>query len=195
MKNNDKKIQISLIIFGSLLIFFTYFFYPKINEKKFLKNEINTAKPLEITKEQVNVFKNVTYEGFYNIINPFTIESDDAYILNDEPEIIYMKEMIVTIYMSNGSVVNIRSDKGSYNKVTYDCFFEDNVVASSEETIVYSDNLDMLASEDLVRAYNNVLLTSEKNSLRADNVDYDFENKLYQISMYNNKRVKIKIIE
>ena len=195
MKNNDKKIQISLIIFGSLLIFFTYFFYPKINEKKFLKNEINTAKPLKITKEQVNVFKNVTYEGFYNIINPFTIESDDAYILNDEPEIIYMKEMIVTIYMSNGSVVNIRSDKGSYNKVTYDCFFEDNVVASSEETIVYSDNLDMLASEDLVRAYNNVLLTSEKNSLRADNVDYDFENKLYQISMYNNKRVKIKIIE
>ena len=195
MKSNDKKIQISLIIFGSLLIFFTYFFYPKINEKKFLKDEINPVETLEITKDQVNVFENVTYEGFYNIINPFTIKSDDAYILNDEPEIIYMKEMNVTMYMNDGSIVNIRSDKGRYNKITYDCFFEDNVVASSEDAVVYSDNLDMLASEDLVRAYNNVLLTSEKNSLRADNVDYDFENKLYQISMYNNKRVKIKIIE
>jgi|TARA_B110000438_G_scaffold299106_1_gene348639 lipopolysaccharide export system protein LptA len=195
MKSNDKKIQISLIIFGSLLIFFTYFFYPKINEKKFLKDEINPVETLEITKDQVNVFENVTYEGFYNIINPFTIKSDDAYILNDEPEIIYMKEMNVTMYMNDGSIVNIRSDKGRYNKITYDCFFEDNVVASSEDAVVYSDNLDMLASEDLVRAYNNVLLTSEKNSLRADNVDYDFEKKLYQISMYNDKQVKIKIIE
>ena len=194
MKSNDKKIQISLIIFGSLLIFFTYFFYPKINEKKFLKDEINPVETLEITKDQVNVFENVTYEGFYNIINPFTIKSDDAYILNDEPEIIYMKEMNVTMYMNDGSIVNIRSDKGRYNKITYDCFFEDNVVASSEDAVVYSDNLDMLASEDLVRAYNNVLLTSEKNSLRADNVDYDFEKKLYQISMYNDKQVKIKII-
>jgi lipopolysaccharide export system protein LptA len=195
MKNNDKKIQIGLIIFGSLLIFFTYFFYPKITEKKYLKNESNTKEPLKITKEQTNVFENVSYEGFYNVINPFTINSDNAYILQDDPEIVYMQEMHVVIYMNSGSVVNIRSDKGNYNKVTYDCFFEDNVKASNEETVVYSDNLDLLASEDMIRIYNNVLLTDEKSSLKADNINYDFEKKIYKISMYSDQQVKIKIIE
>tara|TARA_B100000686_G_C16758604_1_gene957216 strand:+ start:974 stop:1558 length:585 start_codon:yes stop_codon:yes gene_type:complete len=193
--NKNKKIQIALIIFGSLLIFSTYFFYPKISEKKFLKNEINIKEPLKITTEQSNVFENVSYEGFYNVINPFTINSDNAYILEEEPEIVYMKEMHVKIYMNNGTIINIRSDKGRYNKVTYDCFFEDNVVASDEETTVYADNLDLLASEDLVSVYNNVLLTNEKSTLKADKVDYDFERKYYQISMYTDKKVKIKIIE
>jgi len=104
-----------------------------------------------------------------------------------------MKEMHVKIHMNNGSIINIRSDKGSYNKVTYDCFFEDNVVASDEETTVYADNSDLLASEDLVSVYNNVLLTSEKSTLKADKVDYDFEKKYYQISMFKNEKVKIKI--
>ena len=195
MKSNDKKIQITLIIFGSLLIFFTYFFYPKVTEKKFLKNEINTKESLKITEEQTNVLENVSYEGFYNVINPFTINSDNAYIIDDEPEIVYMQEMQVIIYMNDGSIVNIQSDKGNYNKITYDCFFEDNVVATHEETVVYSDNLDLLSSEDLVRVYNNVLLTDKKSSLRADNIDYDFEKKLYQISRYSDKQVKIKIVE
>ncbi len=100
--NNNKKIQISLIIFGSLLIFSTYFFYPKINEKKFLKNETNIKEPLKITDEQSNVFENVSYEGFYNIINPFTVNSDNAYILEEDPSIVYMKEMHVKIHMNNG---------------------------------------------------------------------------------------------
>jgi len=195
MKTYDKKIQITLIIFGILLIFFTYFFYPKITEKKFLKNRINTRDSLKITKEQTNVFANVSYEGFYNIINPFTINSSNAYILDDEPEIVYMKKMHVIIYMNNGSIVDIRSDKGNYNKITYDCFFEDNVVATHEGTSAQSDNLDLLASEDIVRVYNNVLLTDEKSSLRADNVDYNFEEKIYQISMYTDKQIKIKITE
>ena len=97
--------------------------------------------------------------------------------------------------MNNGSIVDIRSDKGNYNKITYDCFFEDSVVATHEGTTVQSDNLDLLASEDIVRVYNNVLLTDEKSSLRADNVDYNFEEKFYQISMYTDKQIKIKISE
>ena len=47
----------------------------------------------------------------------------------------------------------------------------------------------------MVSVYNNVLLTNEKSTLKADKVDYDFENKYYQISMYTDKKVKIKIIE
>ena len=43
--------------------------------------------------------------------------------------------------------------------------------------------------------YNNVFLTNDDGSLRADKVYYDFETKHYQISMFSDKKVKIKLIK
>ena len=39
MRKSD-KIQVTLLFFGLLLILGTYFFYPKINENKVMKEEI-----------------------------------------------------------------------------------------------------------------------------------------------------------
>jgi lipopolysaccharide export system protein LptA len=70
-----------------------------------------------------------------------------------------------------------------------------NVVGRDGETIITSENLDLLASEDIAIIYNNVRLNSNKNSLQADKVEYDFETKFYRISMFDDTRVKIKLIE
>jgi len=69
------------------------------------------------------------------------------------------------------------------------------VVGRDGETIITSENLDLLASEDMATIYNNVRLNSNKNSLQADKVEYDFETKFYRISMFDDTRVKIKLIE
>jgi hypothetical protein len=195
MSSNKKKVQIALLLFGFILIFFTYFFYPKITQKKSLQVNTEIKKPLKIEEEQSNVFESVSYEGFYNVINPFTLKSENAYILDEDSNIVYMKKMHVTIYMNNGSVVNIVSDKGTYNKTTYDCYFVNNVKASDGETLVYADNLDLLASNDSASVYNNVVINSNKSSLRADQINYNFEEKNYHISMYDDKQIEIKIIE
>jgi lipopolysaccharide assembly outer membrane protein LptD (OstA) len=195
MSNNKKKIQITLLLFGFFLIFSTYFFYPKITKKEILQTKTKIEKNLKIEEEQSNVFENVSYEGFYNAINPFTIQSENAYILDENPNIVYMKKMNVKIYMNDGSVVDIKSDKGRYNKTTYDCYFINNVKASDGETIIYSDNLDLLASEDLASVYNNVVINNDKSSLKADQINYNFEEKNYKISMYGDKQIKVKIIE
>lgn len=195
MSSNKKKVQIALLLFGFILIFSTYFFYPKITQKESLQVNTEIKKPLKIKEEQSNVFESVSYEGFYNVINPFTLKSENAYILDEDSNIVYMKKMHVTIYMNNGSVVNIVSDKGRYNKTTYDCYFVNNVKASDGETLVYADNLDLLASNDSASVYNNVVINSDKSSLRADQINYNFEEKNYHISMYDDKQIEIKIIE
>jgi len=195
MSDKKKKIQLILLLFGLILIFSTYFLYPNINQKKSLKNKVDIEKPLKIEAEQSNVFEKVSYEGYYNVINPFIIKSDDAYILNDDPDIVYMKKMYVTIFMNNGSVIIISSDEGKYNKNSYDCFFEGNVKANDEETQIYANNLDLLASNEWASVYNDVFVTNDKSYLKADKIDYDFEKKNYKISMYNDKRVKIKLTE
>ena len=76
MNDKRKKIQIVLLLFGLVLIFSTYFLYPKVNQKKSLESKIDIKKPLKIETKQSNVFESVSYQGFYNVINPFTIKSD-----------------------------------------------------------------------------------------------------------------------
>ena len=142
-----------------------------------------------------NIFENVEYKGLYDFDNPFAVKSKKAYILEEESEVIYMTDMHVTIHMRSGRIINITSDSGSYNKSTYDCFFEKNVKAMDGKTIILSENLDLLASEDIATIYNNVRLNSDKGSLQADKIEYNFEKKFYRISMFDDTRVKIKLIE
>ena len=128
MKENRKLIQIILIFTGLFLIIATYFYYPKINENK-LRRSVIQDKPNDTTDEasKDNIFENVEYKGLYDFDKPFIILSEKAYILSKDPNIIYMTNIKVTISMNDGRAVIITGDKGTYNKETYDCFFENNV--------------------------------------------------------------------
>ena len=203
MTTNRKIVQLSLISIGFLLILVTYFLYPKINENKLFKENILKNSIVEtddnVTEDDVSdersIFENIEYKGLYNINKPFTVRSERAYILEEETDVVYMTKMHVTLNMNDGRIIIITSDQGRYNKKTYDCFFENNVKTTDNKTIVLAENLDLLATEDSASIYNNVILTSEKGSLRADKINYDFETKYYQVSMFNDKKVKIKLIK
>ena len=162
MTANKRIVQLSLISFGLFLILATYFFFPKIIENKFLEEETvkdDVIKTAMTDSKERNTFENVEYKGLYDINKPFKVKSEKAYILIKDPDIIYMTNMHVTLHMDDGRVIIITSDKGIYNKVSYDCFFENNVKAIDGETTVLAENLDLLATEDSATVYNNVFFT------------------------------------
>ena len=196
MKQKQKKTQIILTSIGLILLLITYFYYPYMQKVKFTDNQV-------VQKDGSNTldigggtsFENVKYEGLYQINNTFSVMSEKAHILNKEPDVVYMTNMRVILYLDNGRIVNILSNKGRYNKVTYDCFFEDDVRATDEETKIFSDNLDLIATEDSVKIYNNVIINYPEASLRADKIDYDFVTKYFKVSMFDDKAVKIKVLK
>ena len=195
MKKKQQKIQIILISIGLLLIFATYFYYPYIKKIKLIEDQL-VEKDLEKTRDDERTFfENVEYKGYYNLDKPFTIKSEEAYMLNEEPSIIYMVNMRVILYLADGRIVNIISNKGKYNKTTYDCFFEDDVRATDEEVIISAQNLDLLATKNSVEIYNDVSLNYPTASLQADRIDYDFETKYFKVSMFDDKDVKMKVIK
>ena len=105
-----------------------------------------------------------------------------------------MTNMNVTLYLSDGRIVNILSDEGTYNKANYDIFFNKNVRATDGGTKIFSDNLDLLGNESAVKIYNNVGINYLTGSfLKADKVEYDFETKYFKVSMLDDKRIKMKI--
>ena len=195
MKKQQKKIQITLILIGLLLIITTYFYYPYINKAKFDKNQ-PVQKDLDNVTDsnQVTSFENVEYKGLYDLDKPFTVKSEKARMLNEEPDIMYMTNMHVILYLGDGRIVNIISNKGKYNKATYDCFFEEDVRATDGEVKIFAQNLDLLATKNFVEIYNEVSLNYPTGSLQADKIDYDFETKYFKVSMFDDKAVKMKVI-
>ena len=193
MKKKQQNIQIILISIGLLLILITYFYYPYMNKAKLIENQ-SAKKDLErALEDQSTSFENVQYKGLYDVDKPFTIMSEEAYILDEEPEFVYMTNVHTILYLADGRIVNIKADKGKYNKVTYDCFFEQNVKATDGETKIFAENLDLLATTSSVKIYKDVTLNYPTGSLVADKIDYDFETKYFKVSMFDDKTVKIKV--
>jgi len=198
VKKKEKKIQTILIIVGLLLILLTYFYYPYIDKKKFsVQQKTNEILPSDSDiADNKTFFENLEYQGLYDLDKKFLVKSKKAQINKAEPDIVIMQDMHVILYLSDGRIVNIFSDQGKYNKANYDCFFEKNVRASDGQTKIFSDNLDLLGNESEVKIYNNVNINYPTgSSLSADKVDYDFETKHFKISMFDDKRIKMKIFK
>ena len=199
MKKKQKKIQTVLLIIGVLLILLTYFYYPYMNKNKSIV-EKNIQKNLPAlsgdANESATSFESLEYKGIYDLNKTFIIKSEEAHINDDEPEIVYMTNMHVILYLKDGRTVNILSDKGKYNKANYDCFFEKNVRATDGGTKIFSDNLDLLGNESSVKIYNNVNINYSTGSLlRADKVDYNFETKFFKVSMFDDKLINMKVLK
>ena len=195
MKKKQRRIQLVLISIGLLLFVLTYLYYPNIDKDKLLKDQ-SIYKDFEAVgaEDQITVFEDVEYKGLYDIDKPFKVKSETAYILNEEPDIVYMKNMHVILYLNDERIINIESDKGRYNKVTYDCFFEQNVKATDGSTKIYAENLDLLATKNSAEIYNNVNLDYATGYLLADRIDYNFETKKFKVSMFDDKAIKMQVI-
>ena len=196
MSKKQQRIQIILISIGLLLILVTYFYYPYLKKVELAEDQI-LQKDLEKTADdhKTTFFESVEHNGFYDLNKPFIIKSEKAYILNNEPNIVYMTNMHVILHLSDGRIINIVSDNGIYNKETYDCFFKDNVKASDGETNIFAKNLDLLAADNVLKVYNNVSLNYPTGTLQADKIDYNFETKFFKVSMFDDNAVKVKVIK
>ena len=196
MKKQQQKMQLVLIFIGFSLILLTYFYYPYMEKNKLLKDQ-SARKDLEKTLEDAHstAFENIEYQGLYDLDKPFSVKSEKAHILDEEPDIVYMTNMNVVLYLKDERIVRIISNRGRYNKATYDCFFEEDVRATDGEIKISSENLDLLATENFVKIYNSVKLYHSTGSLRADKIDYDFETKYFKVSMFDDSLVKMKVIQ
>ena len=196
MKKKQRGIQFALVSIGFLLIIATYFYFPSIKKDKILKDQSVNKDPQNVERiDESTYFENLEYKGLYNLDKPFRVKSEKAHILIDDPDIVYMKNMHVILYLSENRIVEITSLKGRYNKKNYDCFFDQDVHATDGETVITANNIDLLASENIMKVYNNVTLDNTTSSLQADKIDYNFQTKYFKVSMFGDKEIKMKVTQ
>ena len=193
MKKKQQKVQLVLISIGLLLIMLTYLYYPNIGkdepqDEQFVQEDLG-----ENSNDAQSTFESVEYEGITSNMQRFSVKSENAYIQDKNPNLVIMKKMRVELYLKDGRIVTIISDRGKYHKESYDCWFEENVVADDGETKIFANNLDLLATENFVKIYQQVKLIHPTGTLQADQVDYDFETKYFKVTMFDEKTVKMKV--
>ena len=195
MKKRQKRLQLIFISLGLFLFIGTYLYYPSFKKDKFSQEQLSKKDFKEIsTTDEITTLENIEYKGLYDFDKPFKVKSKKAYILNEEPDVVYMTSMHVILHLDNNRTVEITSLKGRYNKANYNCFFEQEVLATDGETRITAKNLDLLASKNFMEIYNDVFLDYITGSLQADKIDYNFETKHFKVSMFDDKAVQMKII-
>ena len=195
MKRKQQKAQLVLISIGLLLILLTYLYYPYMNKNKLQDDQFVQKDSEKTLNDAQSAFENVEYEGITSTMQRFSVKSESAYILDKNPDLVFMKKMRVELYLTDGRIVTIISDRGKYHKESHDCWFEENVVADDGETKIFANNLDLLATENFVKIYQQVKLIHPTGTLQADQVDYDFETKYFKVSMFDEKTVKMKVFQ
>ena len=196
MKKKQRGVQFILVSIGLFLIIVTYFYYPSIQKDKILKDQsVNKYSQKVENIDKPTSFENLEYKGLYDLDKPFRVKSKEAYIQSQEPNIVYMKNMHVILYLSDNRVVEITSLRGRYNKENYNCFFEQDVLATDGEMIITAKNLDLLATENIMKVYNDVNLDNNTSFLQADKIDYNFKTKYFKVSMFDDKAIKMKVVQ
>jgi len=191
MASKRRFVQLTLILVGFLIIFFTYF--SNIQKKQNLKEVKKEKIPQEeFVEENINKFEDVEYEGIDSSGNRFVIGSKYAQFEKERPEVIHMEEIKCTFSFKDKTVLTIIADTGIFNNVTNDMNFSDNVRMDYLQNVLFSDRALFNNYENPLLVDGNIRGEGPQANLEADELDFDLNTKNLKISMYNDERVNIK---
>tara|TARA_B100002049_G_scaffold68765_1_gene50085 strand:+ start:397 stop:987 length:591 start_codon:yes stop_codon:yes gene_type:complete len=191
-----KKIIIQLFLLLTLvtITIFVFFFYFK--EKEILKEnniQIKKITELEINEETASLMKNMNYSFSDLNGNNYEILSEFGKVDINDPDKIFMTNVLATIHLKNESPIKVFSKFANYNKNDHETKFFENVKIMYKIHKATSQNLDLSFKSNLVTMYNKIIYTKPGTKLFADQLQIDLLTKNSKIFM-NNKFEKIKII-
>ena len=194
MINRKKKlriIQISLLVFSLLLIYFTYYSKDNKNQKIIVKEEIQKKK--QTIEETNELFFNIEYSGFDLQGNRYLLKSEEAYVDDENPEIIYMRIVDGTFYFKDNTILYVKANKGIYNNRTLDMKFEENVKANYLESELFAEKAEYSNSKSFLSIYENVRLNDLQGNLIADKLLFDITDQTLNITSFNDGKVKANV--
>ena len=177
-----------IILIISIIFFKSYFSSDKkVSEIKIHNDEIS------VNKKDSNLMHNIKYVSSDSEGNNYVITSKYGELKEDEPGLIFMKNVVATINSNSLNPIKISSDNAVYNSVNYHTNFYNNVLMTYEKHNITSNNLDLLFEKNLVTITNDVVYNNLNTKLIADKIEIDLITKNSKIFMSKSSD-KVKII-
>ncbi len=196
-KKKLRIIQISLLIVGALIIYFTYL---NKNQKNLIDNEIISTEVQEKIKNQLesdnndgDVFYNIEYAGLDLAGNRYILKSKEASNQKDSREIVNMKFVEATFYFKDDTVLSVISDLGTYNNKTLDMSFDGNVKANYNNSELYAQKAKYSNTESFLTISDNVKIKDIRGTMFADKLLFDIKKKTLNIASFEDSKINANI--
>ena len=199
----NKKILIQFFLF-SLFIFLSVFFYNeyfkqdsqilKTNKTEKILTTIDNMKNAGKETKESNLIRGLRYFSVDDNGNKYEIKSEYGEMGTENPDIIFMTNVIAKIDINNSYPIIITSNFAKYNVKNYDTNFEKNVLVKHVDNKLNGESLDLSFQNNLISMYNNIIYQNPDTKLLADKLEIDLITKDSKIIM-NDKESKIKIIK
>ena len=167
---------ILLLLIITLLLFFKYFkkTNTEVNLRGNIEQPINTGESL---------IEDLKYLSTDREGNEYKIEAKKGNIDKDNPDIIYLENVVAVILLKNSEYISIKSNFAKYNSKNFDTLFNDAVSVDYGDHLLTGNYLDLSFENNLVSIYDNVQYLSGFSSLSADKAEIDILNKKTKIFM------------
>ena len=194
-KKKLRIIQLSLLILGTFIIFFTYYDKDKDFKKKIISSEKQEKikKQLQNTSSEVDVFYNIEYSGLDMSGNRYILRSKEAFSNKTNQEVVTMKGVNAIFYFKDDTVLNISSEKGVYNNKSLDMSFQKNIKANYEGSRLLAQKAEYSNSKNFLKISENVEIYDVKGNIKSDIVFFDLKKQTLKIDSFNNSKINANI--
>ena len=194
-KKKLRIIQLSLLILGTFIIFFTYFDKDKDFKKKIISSEKQEEikKQLQNTSSEVDVFYNIEYSGLDMSGNRYILRSKEAFSNKTNQEVVTMKGVNAIFYFKDDTILNISSEKGVYNNKSLDMSFQKNIKANYEGSRLLAQKAEYSNSKNFLKISENVEIYGVKGNIKSDIVFFDLKKQTLKIDSFNNSKINANI--
>ena len=191
-KKKLRLFQAILLIVGIIIIFITYadkglFLNKKINQKTTPLIENKT------TGQKENIFYNIEYSGLDLAGNRYIIKSKEATTNASNQEIVNMKFVESFFYFKDDTVLKVKSDYGTYNNKTLDMFFNSNVKANYQNSVLFAENAEYSNSENFLSISGKVKIEDFKGTMFADKLLFDIKKQKLNITSFNDDKINANL--
>ena len=199
MMERKKKLrlaQFTLLLFGIFIIYITYYSKrPSLDNKllsKTTKEKVEQQKINE-NEDQPDLFFNVEYTGLDLNGNRYLLKSEEAYLDEKKPEIVFMKKVQANFYFKDGTNLNVWSEKGIYNNKNLDMIFEANVKAEYQGTDLFAERAEYSNTKSYLSISEDVKVDDIRGNLVADKLLFDITKKKLNITSFNNGKINANV--
>jgi lipopolysaccharide export system protein LptA len=191
-KKKLRLFQTILLIVGIIIILIIYtdkgfFLNKKINQKTTLLIENET------TGQKANIFYNIEYSGLDLAGNRYIIKSKEATTNASDQEIVNMKFVESFFYFKDDTVLKVKSDYGTYNNKTLDMFFNSNVKANYQNSVLFAENAEYSNSENFLSISGKVKIEDFKGTMFADKLLFDIKKQKLNITSFNDDKINANL--
>ena len=195
-KKKLRFFQLTLLVFGILLIYLTYYSKDK-NTKESSIFKSNSKKiedqATDNDSDKKELFFNIEYSGLDLNGNRYLLKSSEAYRDKLNPEIINMKIVEAIFHFKDDSVLYVWANTGIYNNKTLDMKFEIDVKANYLGSELYAEKAEYSNTKNYLSIYENVRINDIQGNLIADKLLFDIKKQNLAITSFNDGKINANV--